>query len=75
VGNPHEFTMLELAETVLELTGSASELVFEELPFDDPRQRQPDITQARAVLGWEPTVQLREGLGRTIDHFRETLDL
>jgi UDP-glucuronate decarboxylase len=75
VGNPNEFTMLELANAVIELTGAGSELVFKELPFDDPKQRQPDISQARADLGWEPTVQLREGLTRTIDYFRETLDL
>ncbi len=75
VGNPHEFTMLELANAVLELTGSPSELVFKDLPFDDPRQRQPDIAVARAELGWEPTVQLEEGLSRTITYFRETLRL
>ncbi len=75
VGNPHEFTMLELANTVIELTGARSELVFEELPFDDPKQRQPDIALARAELGWEPTVELTEGLTRTIDYFRSTLDL
>jgi UDP-glucuronate decarboxylase len=75
VGNPNEFTMLELAQQVIALTGSSSELVFKELPFDDPKQRQPDITQARAELGWEPKVQLAEGLTRTIDYFRGTLDL
>ena len=75
VGNPNEFTMLELAQLVLELTGSRSELVFEALPFDDPRQRQPDISLARAELGWEPTVELAEGLAKTIDYFRGTLGL
>ena len=75
VGNPHEFTMLELANAVLELTGSRSELVFKDLPFDDPRQRQPDIALARAELGWEPSVQLTEGLTRTIDYFRGALAL
>ena len=75
VGNPREFTMLELAEQVLALTGSSSELVFAELPSDDPRQRQPDITLARRELGWEPSVELAEGLGRTIDYFRATLAL
>ena len=74
VGNPGEFTMLELAEQVLELTGSRSKIVFRELPFDDPRQRQPDITLAKAELGWEPTVPLSEGLARTIDYFRRSLD-
>jgi len=75
VGNPHEFTMLELAQAVIELTGAGSELVFKELPFDDPKQRQPDISLARKELGWEPTVQLTEGLTRTIDYFRSTLEL
>jgi dTDP-glucose 4,6-dehydratase len=69
IGNPGEFTMLELAELVLDLTGSASEIVHEPLPEDDPTQRQPDITKARELLGWEPEVELREGLERTIEHF------
>jgi dTDP-glucose 4,6-dehydratase len=73
VGNPGEFTMLELAALVLELTGSASGLDYHDLPADDPRQRKPDITVARTVLGWEPVVQLREGLGRTIEYFREVV--
>jgi len=73
VGNPNEFTMLELAHAVIELTGTGSELVFKELPFDDPKQRQPDISVARKELGWEPTIQLTEGLTRTIDYFRGTL--
>ena len=67
VGNPNEFTLLELAETVIEITGSRSEIVFEALPTDDPQVRQPDITLARQVLGWEPVVQLREGLQRTLE--------
>jgi len=69
LGNPHEFTIRELAELVIELTGSASRLVQRPLPQDDPRQRQPDIAKARDVLGWEPKIQLREGLVRTIEHF------
>ena len=73
VGNPNEFTMLELARQVIELTGSSSELVFEDLPFDDPKQRQPDISLAAAELGWKPSVELAEGLTRTIDYFRSTL--
>jgi len=73
IGNPGEFTMLELAERVLEVTGSSSELVFEALPVDDPRQRRPDITLARERLGWKPEVELGEGLQRTADHFRGTL--
>ncbi|MBM4408989.1 MAG: NAD-dependent epimerase/dehydratase family protein [Chloroflexi bacterium] len=70
LGNPDEFTMLEPARLVLELTGSASPLVFEPLPQDDPRQRRPDISRARELLGWEPRVPLREGLARTIAAMR-----
>ena len=67
IGNPDEFTLLELAQTVIEVTGSRSEIVYEALPTDDPKQRRPDITRARELLGWEPTVALREGLERTIE--------
>jgi len=67
IGNPDEFTLLELAEAVLELTGSSSEIVYEALPEDDPKQRRPDISLARELLGWEPKVSLREGLKLTID--------
>ncbi|MDQ6804501.1 MAG: SDR family oxidoreductase [Actinomycetota bacterium] len=67
IGNPNEFTLLELAQAVLEVTGSSSEVVFEALPTDDPQVRQPDISLARKILSWEPTVNLREGLQRTID--------
>jgi dTDP-glucose 4,6-dehydratase len=67
IGNPNEFTLLELARTVIDVTGSRSEIVFEALPIDDPHVRQPDITLARELLGWEPTVELCEGLQRTID--------
>jgi dTDP-glucose 4,6-dehydratase len=70
IGNPDEFTMLELAELVLEVTGSASDLAFEPLPADDPRQRRPDISLAEQVLGWRPQVALREGLARTHDWYR-----
>ncbi len=70
LGNPVEFSILELAEQVLELIGSASELKYEPLPQDDPTQRQPDISLARSRLGWEPTVKLREGLQKTIAWFR-----
>jgi dTDP-glucose 4,6-dehydratase len=73
IGNPVEFTMLELAELVLELTGSQSQLVYEALPADDPLQRCPDITLARELLKWEPTVDLREGLRHTIEWFQKTL--
>ena len=67
IGNPHEFTLLELARTVIEVTGSRSEIVHEALPIDDPQVRQPDIALARDVLGWEPVVGLRDGLRRTLD--------
>ncbi|HEV3047296.1 MAG TPA: UDP-glucuronic acid decarboxylase family protein [Solirubrobacteraceae bacterium] len=67
IGNPDEFTLLELAETVIEVTGSSSEIVFEALPVDDPKQRQPKIDLARELLGWSPEVPLREGLARTIE--------
>jgi dTDP-glucose 4,6-dehydratase len=67
IGNPNEFTLLELAKAVIDVTGSRSEIVFEALPVDDPQVRQPDITLARKLLGWEPTVELREGLRRTLD--------
>ena len=67
IGNPDEFTLLELAETVLELTGSSSELVYEALPVDDPKQRRPDISLAKELLGWSPEVSLRDGLKRTIE--------
>src|SRR3954452_25330149 len=68
IGNPNEFTLLELAETVIEVTGSRSEVVHEALPTDDPQVRQPDITLAREKLGWEPKVELREGLASTLEH-------
>ncbi|MBA2513451.1 MAG: SDR family oxidoreductase [Solirubrobacterales bacterium] len=67
VGNPDEFTLLELAEAVIEVTGSSSEIVHEALPTDDPQIRQPDITLAREMLEWEPTVQLKDGLARTVE--------
>src|SRR5439155_6923788 len=72
IGNPEERTVLELAETVLKVTGSASELVFEPLPTDDPVRRRPDISLAREVLGWEPVVPLEEGLVRTVAWFAGT---
>jgi UDP-glucuronate decarboxylase len=69
IGNPGEFTIRQLAEQVIDLTGSKSKLVFMPLPQDDPKQRQPNIEKARDILGWEPTVQLREGLSKTIAYF------
>jgi UDP-glucuronate decarboxylase len=73
LGNPAEFTMLELANLVIELTASRSKIEFLPLPADDPRQRQPDIGLAVRELAWKPTVQLREGLARTIDYFEDLL--
>jgi dTDP-glucose 4,6-dehydratase len=67
IGNPDEFTLLELAQAVIEVTGSRSEIVHEALPTDDPKVRQPDITLARDLLGWEPQVQLRDGLRHTLE--------
>jgi dTDP-glucose 4,6-dehydratase len=67
IGNPDEYTLLQLAEAVIEVTGSSSQIVFEALPTDDPQVRQPDTTLAQQVLGWRPEVSLREGLCRTID--------
>lgn len=71
MGNPGEFTILELAEQIIDLTGSASKIVREPLPADDPKQRRPDINRTRAALGWEPKVPLREGLKRTIAYFEK----
>jgi UDP-glucuronate decarboxylase len=70
IGNPVEFTILDLAKQVIELTGSKSKIIYEPLPSDDPMQRKPDITLAKKELGWEPKVQLREGLMKTIEYFR-----
>ena len=67
IGNPDEYTLLQLAEAVIEVTGSRSEIVFEALPVDDPKVRQPDITRAKELLGWEPEVELGDGLKRTIE--------
>jgi dTDP-glucose 4,6-dehydratase len=74
VGNPEEYTVRQLAELVVELTGSRSPVAYEPLPTDDPKVRQPDITRARATLGWEPAVPIRDGLTRTIEHFARYLD-
>ena len=73
LGNPVEFTIRQLAETVLDMTGSRSKLICVELPTDDPKQRQPDITKARTVLGWEPKIALRQGLASTISYFDKLL--
>jgi UDP-glucuronate decarboxylase len=74
LGNPGEFTILELAEFVLSETGAASKIVHRPLPADDPQRRRPDISRAKALLGWEPVVPLSEGLPRTIRHFREQIE-
>ena len=73
LGNPHEFTIKQLAELVIELTGSKSQIIYEPLPSDDPTQRQPIIDKAKEILGWKPTVQLREGLVKTIEYFDKKL--
>jgi nucleoside-diphosphate-sugar epimerase len=73
IGNPTEFTMLELAQIVLDATGSSSELIFDPLPIDDPTQRRPDITLARDLLGWEPKVALAEGIKETVGWFSDVL--
>jgi dTDP-glucose 4,6-dehydratase len=73
LGNPGEMSVLEMAELIIELTESRSEIVFEALPVDDPQVRQPDITRAKQLLSWEPKIDVREGLRRTIAHYTATL--
>ena len=73
IGNPREFTIRELAELIIEMTGAKSRLRFEPLPSDDPRQRQPDISMAKSILKWEPKIPLREGLTKTIAYFESAL--
>jgi dTDP-glucose 4,6-dehydratase len=73
IGNPVEMTIMDFAAKIIELTGGRSDIVFERLPIDDPKVRQPDITRARDLLGWEPRVSLGEGLGHTIEYFKKTL--
>jgi dTDP-glucose 4,6-dehydratase len=70
IGNPHEMTIKEIAETIIRMTGSASKVIYKPLPTDDPKQRRPDITRAQTLLGWEPKVALNEGLVKTIEYFR-----
>ena len=74
IGNPNEYTIRQLAELAVEVTGSSSTITFEPLPVDDPTQRQPDLTVARRELGWEPAIPLRTGLERTAEYFRTVLD-
>ncbi len=73
LGNPGEFTMLELAEKVISLTGSKSKITFHELPQDDPIKRKPDITKAKNILNWQPTIDLDEGLQKTIEYFKKMI--
>ena len=73
LGNPNEFTILELAQKVIELTDSSSKIVYNDLPVDDPKRRKPDIALAKRVLGWEPKIELEEGLKRSIGYFKEVL--
>ena len=73
IGNPNEMSLLEMAETVIELTGTKSEIIYEALPEDDPKIRQPDIGRAQQLLGWEPEIDVRDGLQRTIEHYTEQL--
>ena len=74
LGNPNEFSMVELAHTVLKLTGSKSKIVYKDLPLDDPRQRKPDITRAKEVLKWAPKIELEQGVSQTIDYFKSVLN-
>ena len=73
LGNPHEFTIIELADMIVEMTGSKTKIINESLPTDDPKQRQPDITRAKEILDWTPRVELREGLARTIQYFEDLI--
>ncbi len=73
IGNPREMTVLEFAQKIIELTSSKSAIIYKPLPQDDPQVRQPDITKAKNVLGWEPKVTLEQGLEQTIDYFRKRL--
>ena len=73
LGNPNEFTMLDLAKVIIEISDSKSELVFNSLPMDDPKQRCPDITLAKSILKWEPTIQLKEGIEKTAAYFKQIL--
>jgi dTDP-glucose 4,6-dehydratase len=75
IGNPSEFTILECAHMVLRVTGSKSKIIYEPLPQDDPKQRRPDITLARDLLGWEPKIRLEHGLRLSMDYFRQALEL
>jgi dTDP-glucose 4,6-dehydratase len=71
IGNPQEMTIEQIAQTIIDMTGSTSRIIYKPLPTDDPKVRQPDITRARTLLEWEPTVSLEQGLGSTIDYFKK----
>jgi len=73
IGNPNEWTILDCAQAVLRVTGSKSKIIFKALPVDDPAQRQPDITRARTLLGWEPKIDLESGLRLSLEYFRSTI--
>jgi dTDP-glucose 4,6-dehydratase len=75
IGNPHEVTIEEIARAIIRITGSSSRLVYKPLPVDDPKQRRPDITRARTILGWEPKIELEDGLKKTVGFFRQKLGL
>ena len=75
IGNPDELTMLDLAKEIIEITGSKSEIIYKELPADDPKVRQPDITKAKAILNWEAKIQRREGLIKTVNDFKKRLKI
>jgi dTDP-glucose 4,6-dehydratase len=75
IGNPDEITIKEFAEEIIEITGTGSSITYEELPKDDPQVRQPDISRAKEILGWEPAVDRREGLRRTLDYFKKKIDV
>ena len=74
LGNPNEFSMLKLANLVIELTGSKSDIIFQQLPEDDPKQRQPSISLAKAELKWEPKIELKDGLEKTIEYFKKIVN-
>ena len=74
IGNPREMTIKEIAETIIRMTGAKSRIIYKDLPVDDPKQRRPDITRARTLLGWEPKVDLEHGLVKTIDYFRTKVE-
>ena len=73
LGNPNEFTMIELAQKVIELTKSKSKIIYEKLPLDDPRNRRPDISLAKKILSWEPSIDINDGINLSIDYFRKKL--